>query len=126
MTGSFKARPKDLGCYFLRLLLIQVCIMLVLVPYSTFLGWNGLTLFGFWFIILPVLSIYLSSRFLGKKTGVLHAMAVLVFFYSFMVFMIYKHFQTDFFAVMMISMFWNLLIMTFVWLTEADDKVSTR
>ena len=85
--------------------IVPSCIFLVLVPYSVIAGWNGLTLFIFWFLLCPALTLYLNALLLRKSYRIWKALISMVAFYGFMVFMIYKHFATDFFAVMMISFF---------------------
>ena len=100
--------------------------VLVLAPYALLLGWNLLTAFLFWFIIVPGLSLFLNAEFFKTKINSWRAMVSMTIFYAFMVFMTYKHFETDFFAVMMLSFLWNLLIMVVVMLIEGDHKRSAK
>lgn len=109
-------------------LIIPLCVFLVLVPYSRFPGWNPITIFLFWFIILPGIILFLSPKFLKKNYRTWKAMVSMIIFYGFIVFMIYKHFETDFFMVIMISFLWNSGIMAMVnwWNTMIRTQWRTK
>ena len=112
---------------FLKItLVIPLCVFLVLALCSRFLELNVGTLFLFWFIIVPFLILFLSSRLIRHAYAIRNAMFALISFYSIMVFMIYKHFQTDYFLVMMISFLWNLGIMIIVMISDRDERNSTQ
>ena len=106
--------------YFKVAILIPLCVFVVLAPYSFLLGWNGITLIVFWFFVVPGVILYLSSRFF-KDSGVTgKAMVSLITFYSIMVFMTYKHFQSDYFAVMLFSFLFNSLVMGLVMIVKRE------
>jgi hypothetical protein len=108
--------------YSIVLVFIPLCLCAVLAPYSIFLGWNLITLFIFWFIIVPVMTIYLSSKFLKRYHRMWKSMLALISFYGFMIFMIYKHYESDYFMVMIASLVYNLLVMAVVIVVERADK----
>ena len=83
--------------------IVPLGIAIVLVPISKLLGWNLATLFLFWFVLIPVLSIYLPVLISSSKNRVLKSVIGLLLFYGIIVFMIYDHYKTDYFKIMMIS-----------------------
>ena len=94
----------------LTALIIVAGIAIVLVPYSLLIGWNVLTLILFWAIIVPAIAInapkllpHIQPTTFGKLLG-------LFLFYAGMVFMIYEHYQTDFFLVMMLGAVENVIM----------------
>jgi hypothetical protein len=115
LTGLFKV-----------LIITPFSAFVVLAPYSLLIGWNIIMLFLFWFIILPFVILYVSSRLLKSEYTLWKAMIAMVSFYAFMVFMTFKHFETDFFLIMILSLLWNSLIMMVVMLVEGDDKNHQR
>jgi len=110
--------------YFKVLALIPLCISIVLAAYSLLLGWNLITLIVFWFFIVPFLTLFLSSRLLKEDHVTAKTMVSLTAFYSLMVFMIYEHFQSDYFAVMMFSFLYNFLILGLVMFVQRHDRIS--
>jgi hypothetical protein len=82
--------------------------------------------FLLWFIIFPGIILYLSAKLLRDKNKMWKSIVSLTIFYSFMVFMIYKHYQSDFFALMMASFVWNFFIMILVMFIERQDKISAN
>ena len=106
-------------------LVVPVGLFLILIPYSLLLGWNVLTLLGFWFIITPILAIYLPERITNQKDHLFKSMVGLVLFYAIMVFMIYEHYDTDYFKVMMVSLMVNLIVVSVVtWPRKLEAKTS--
>jgi hypothetical protein len=97
---------------------VPLGIFLILAPYSLLLGWNLLTSLLFWFILVPVLALYLPMIFLKKGLRVTPSLTGLVLFYGFMIFMIYDHFDTDLFTVMMASAVFNLALITAIGLSR--------
>ena len=102
----------------LATLAMPLGIFLILVPYSLLLGWSLLTSVLFWFILVPTLTFYLPMIFLKKGLHVTSSLAGLVLFYGFMIFMIYEHFDTDLFTVMMASAVFNLALITAIGLSK--------
>lgn len=94
--------------------LVVLSLFGLLAPYSLLLGWNFITLLLFWFILVPIISI-VSSRFYNKinKNWIAGIIGCIVF-YSFMVFMIYSHYKSDFFKIMILSSLSSIFIIWFV------------
>jgi len=122
MLLKFKAHPVTR--YFIVIVIIPLCILAVLIPYSLLLKWNIFTLLLFWFIIVPFVVQFLTARLLRNKNTVANSMIALVSFYGFMVWMIYEHYQSDYFAIMISSFVWNLLIMLLVFVIDFVDRTS--
>ena len=100
-----KAMKKDISTS----IVIIVGLLLVFVPYSLWIGWNAISVLLFWFVLIPIISIYLPRVIFGRPT-LLGKLGGLVLFYALMVFMIYDHYQSDYFLVMMISVVINVLM----------------
>jgi len=111
-------------------LIIPLCVFLVLALCSLLVRFNVITVFLyyilFWFIILPGIILYLSSKLLRKEHSVWKAMVSMATFYGFMVFMTYKHYATDYFMLVMISFLWNSGVMIIVMLVGRDDNISGK
>lgn len=103
--------------------IVIVGLSVVFIPFSLLVGWNIFTLFLFWFMIIPALTLYLPTLFSKEKHHLFESLAGMMLFYGLMVFMIYEHYQTDYFQVMMYSCGFNLLIVTlFGWLRTRHSK----
>jgi hypothetical protein len=89
---------------------VLIGLAIVLIPFSIFIGWNLPTLLLFWFVVIPTLTIYLPTRVSKNSSHLLESVGGLTLFYGAMVFMIYEHYQTDYFLVMGISCFLNLAL----------------
>lgn len=97
-------------------LIVPLGISLVLVPLSMLIGWDLLTLVIFWFIITVGLAIYLPTIVSENENHMFESITGLLIFYAIMVFMIYDHYMTDYFKIMMISCFTNvILVLAFAW-----------
>jgi hypothetical protein len=107
--------------YVIVLVFIPVCVLAVLVPYSLLLGWNVWTLLLFWFIIHPVVTIYLSVKLLKGYYRMSQAILALLSFHAFVIFMIYDHYQSDYFLLMIVSMVYNTLVMLVVVFVDWHD-----
>ncbi len=107
--------------YSIVLVFIPLCVLAVLVPYSLLLRWNVWTLLLFWFIILPVLTIYLSVKLLRGYHRMSQALLSMTTFYAFIIFMIYDHYQSDYFLLMIVSMVYNTLVMLVVMFVDCHD-----
>ncbi|MEQ1587308.1 MAG: hypothetical protein ABL895_15570 [Cyclobacteriaceae bacterium] len=90
--------------------IVILTLFIVLVPFSFLMGWNLITLFLFWFILVPAVSIYLPAKILKSEDWLIQAFGGLVSFYVVMVFMISKHYQTDYFKIMIVSGGVNLVV----------------
>lgn len=103
MNPSTKERIKGI-------LIIPIGLALVLIPFSMFIGWNLITLLVFWFIVVPLLTIYLP-HFVSRNRRHTHESIIgLCLFYTLMVFMIYSHSKSDFFEIMMVSWAVNSIV----------------
>ena len=91
-------------------LVIPVALFVILVPYSLWIGWNLLSLFLFWFVLIPIAAFYLPSVVSSRDYTLSKSSAGLLLFYGVMVFMIYDHYQTDYFQVMMVSFAVNIML----------------
>jgi hypothetical protein len=99
---------KIRGNLIISIVIVTLSLFGILVPYSLFLGWNLITLFIFWFILVPIITI-LTARFYNKvnkriSSGLFGCIA----FYLIMIFLIYSHYKTDYFKVMIVSFFTSI------------------
>lgn len=92
----------------------------MLVPYSLLLGWSLITLVLFWFVITPALSLYLPVVISSNKNHLLETLSGLIIIYGFMIFMIYDHYKTDYFQVMVASFFTNIILVTAISLLKKN------
>ena len=94
-------------------IIIPSCVFLFVAGSGYFFGVsrNLLSTIVSWFVIIPLLTVFLSKIISGNKNLALKSLISLVAFYGVMVFMIYKHYQTDFFKVMIASLVFNSLVM---------------
>jgi hypothetical protein len=93
-------------------LILPIVLFAVLAPFSLLIGWNLLTALLFWFIIVPLIALHNSTFLKIKGNRTLQAVAGLIAFYAFMVFMIYEHYKTDLFMIMLVSLAINLAIVS--------------
>jgi len=91
-------------------LIVPIGLALILLPFSILIGWNLITLFLFWFVLTPGLTIYLPT-FVSKRMNHLYESLIgLIIFYAIMIFMIYDHYKTDYFQIMILSGVINLML----------------
>jgi hypothetical protein len=83
----------------------------ILVPFSMLIGWNLITLLLFWFVLIPVLTFYLPVVLSKSSNHLPESLAGLVLFYGIMVFMIFDHYKSDYFQVMVLSGVINLVLL---------------
>ncbi len=91
-------------------LVIPMALSVILVPYSLWIGWSLLSLFLFWFVLIPVATFYLPPVVSSRDHTLFKSLAGLLLFYGAMVFMIYDHDQTDYFQVMIVSFVVNIML----------------
>lgn len=96
------------------ILIVPVGLILVLIPFSMLIGWNLFTGILFWYVITPALTIYLPGIFMRHKNHLLESLVGLAIFYAFMVFMIYDHYKTDYFLIMMVSLVVNMMVVLMI------------
>ena len=109
MKTKYKTRRAT--DYLITGVFIPMCIVCLLALHGLLLKWHLATLLMFWFVVVPLVILFLSAKFFKERNTLWRSLMSLVIFYSFMVFMIYKHYQSDFFLIMMVSFVWNALIM---------------
>lgn len=95
---------------FLAALLTAVSLFVVLIPYSLFLGWNLGSGVLFWFVLVPIVA-NLSSGFFRFQDNLVAAISGELLFYAFMVFMTYKHYNSDLFILMLYSVLPTLFLL---------------
>ena len=93
-------------------LAVAIALSLVLVPYSLLVGWNVVTLLLFWFVIVPWIAVQLPGKVSKNGNHVIESLIGLIIFYAAILFMIYEHYQSDYFLVMMVSCGINLLVVS--------------
>jgi hypothetical protein len=92
------------------ILVLPIMLFTFFVPFSLFIGWNLFTLGLFWFVVIPIIAVNSSPILKIRGSRLLQAVGGLIIFYAVMVFMIYEHFHTDYFFVMMVSAGVNLIV----------------
>lgn len=105
-------------------LIIPLGLTAVLVPFSLLIGWNIFTLLLFWFVLIPCLSMYLPSLVSSNKNHLIETVLGLIIFYGIMVFMIYDHYQTDYFKAMIVSFVINLIVVS-IWSKSKNSNLQT-
>ena len=96
-------------------IIVPLCVFLFVAACGYFFGGsrNLLSTIVSWFVIIPLLNVFLSKTISGHKNLAFKSLMSLLVFYGIMVFMIYKHYQTDFFKIMIASLIFNSLVMLF-------------
>ena len=95
-------------------LIVPIALVVVLAPFSFFVGWNLLTAILFWFFIVPAIALYLPNKVSRNDRHLPETLSGLIIFYGFMVFMIYDHFKTDLFQIMIVSCVVNLVLVSLI------------
>ena len=96
------------------ILIVPIGLSGALVPFSTLIGWNLLTMILFWFLIIPSLTFLLPIIFSKSRNHLIESIFGLVIFYGAMIIMIYDHHQTDYFKVMIISLVINSILLSII------------
>ncbi|HTH57901.1 MAG TPA: hypothetical protein VL728_17760 [Cyclobacteriaceae bacterium] len=105
-------------------LAVVIGVTLVFTPYSLLIGWNLITFVLFWFIMVPLIAFFLPPKVSRNETHLIESVVGVLIFYALMVFMIYDHYESDFFFVMMISCVVNLIVMFLAsWTRRRADTV---
>ena len=95
-------------------LIVPSGLAVILVPYSLLIGWNSITLILFWLVLTPGLTIYLPTLVSASKNHLFESLLGLTLFYAIMVFMIYDHYKTDYFQLMIWSCAINLVMISLI------------
>jgi hypothetical protein len=101
-------------------MIVPVGLVIVFVPFSMLVGWNLVTLILFWFVLTPGLTIYLPTLVSSNYKHLFESVAGLIIFYGIMVFMIYDHYKTDYFQVMIVSCVLNVILVSAITWTRAS------
>ncbi len=88
---------------------IPCLAFLAIIPFGLFLGWTLVSMIVYWFGILPLISIFLPSKWVDFNY-MRSSLIGLCLYYLFMIFMIYEHYQTSMFLIMMVSWVSNILL----------------
>ena len=96
------------------MIIVVAGLAIILVPFSLLIGWNLLTSFLFWFVVTPMLAIYLPAIVSRNKSHFVESSMGLITFYGLMIFMIYDHYKTDLFKVMIASCLVNLILISVI------------
>ncbi|MCB0666230.1 MAG: hypothetical protein KDC80_10425, partial [Saprospiraceae bacterium] len=77
--------------------------------YSMLVGWNIVSMLFFWFLMVPAAASYLPFILENdRRNHYSQPLLGLLLFYSVMIIMIYDHYQSDYFKLMLISGLLNL------------------
>ena len=96
----------------ISILFVTLCLVAGLVPFSLLIGWDLVTGIMFWFFLVPLIS-WISAKFCMDRTRqIIVGIVGCTFFYLIMIFMIYSHYQTDMFKLIIFSSFTS---MTLIW-----------
>lgn len=99
---------KELINKGLKTLCVPVILFILLLPFSFLTGWNIATALFYWFFLIPFVAEYVPTIFSDNKNKLKESLIGLLIFYSFIIFMIYKHYDSDFFFLMMLSAVVNM------------------
>ncbi len=101
---------------------VPVGLAVVLVPFSLLIGWNLLSAVIFWLVLTPVLAEHLPTLISRNKNSLAESLTGLLIFYALMVFMIYDHYKTDLFLIMMVSCVVNLGLVTLIYKVKKEFR----
>lgn len=93
----------------LPILSVPIGLAIVLVPFSLLIGWSIFTIVLFWFVMTPALAEYLPTFVSKRKDTLYESLSGTLLSYAIMVFMIYTHYQTDMFLMIMASCGFNMI-----------------
>ena len=107
-----------------QVMTIPIGISISLVLFSFTLGWNLWTLLFFWFILVPGLTYSFPVLIFKEKVHPIQAIIGLLIFYALLIFMIYDHFQSDYFKIMILSLVTNMILVGFYnWVKHGDRSI---
>ena len=104
--------------------MVPIALSVVLIPFSILIGWNLATMILYWLLIVPTIAIYLPTKVSKNKSHLFESLIGLVIFYALMVWMIYDHFKTDYFQIMILSCVINIFFICVI--TWASRKIHAR
>jgi hypothetical protein len=108
-----KFQLENIGTLFKVAIVVPLCLFLFVAACGYLFGGsrNLLGTIASWFLIIPLLNVVVSKIISGSKNLAFKSLISLVVFYGIMVFGIYKHYQTDFFKIMIASLIFNSLVL---------------
>jgi hypothetical protein len=110
----------------IRFFILPVGLTLLLISYSLLIGWNLVAFSVFWFLLVPLVSI-LVHEVLNRKTQVIiETLSGLIIFYGLVILMIYKHYQSDYFRMMILSFLINMIVIAVVLVMKSFIVVKER
>ena len=109
-----KAVEKLRGSLLISVIIVTLSLIIILVPYSLFLGWNLFTSILFWFVLVPLISILTARFYSNTKKRLLAGIIGCLLFYLIIIFMIYSSYQSDQFKLMIVSSFSSILMIWFL------------
>ena len=98
----------------LAIISVPVVLFILLLPFSFITGWNSATAIIYWLFITPFVAEYVPTLFSKNKNQLRQSVIGMLFFYSIMIIMIFKSYQTDMFLIMMVSCVINLGSITLI------------
>ena len=109
-----EATKKLRGNLTISVIIVTLSLIIILVPYSLFIGWNLFTSILFWFIFVPLISILTARFYNNPEKRLLAGIIGSLFFYFIIIFMIYGSYQSDQFKLMIVSLFSSVLMIWFL------------
>lgn len=109
-------------------IIVPLCVFLFVAASGYFFGASRdlIRIIVSWFVVIPLLNAFLSNTISGRENFALKALVSLVGFYGIMVFMIYKHYQSDFFKIMIASLIFNSFILLVCIAVNQFDRKTTK
>lgn len=107
MTKEFRVKS-------LRSVLTAIGIAIAFIPFSLLIGWNIFTMVLFWLVLTPFLAIYIPKLKSRNTSHLKESLAGLTLFYAAIIFMIYEHYKSDYFQMMIVSYVINVIMIVAV------------
>ena len=116
------AMTKEVKTKLLGSFVTALGIAIVFVPFSMLIGWNLISVILFWLILTPILAIYLPRFVSRHHNHFVESLAGLTLFYLVVIFMIYEHYKSDFFQMMIVSYVINLILILAIRSTRRSGR----
>ena len=114
---------RKIRLYFLAGLLTTLILIICLVAFSLVIEWHLFSAIAFWGILVPMIAC-LSSKILNRGNPIVIALFGITIFYSFMFFMTYKHYASDYFTLMRYSLVSSiLLVVIYYYYNKLYDRI---
>ena len=116
MSKNFKNKLKGT-------LIVPLGLAIVFTLYSLVIENNLFTVVLFWIVITPGVTIYLPTLVSRNKNHFFESVCGMAIFYALVIFMIYDHYMTDYFQLMIWTLIVNLILVTFItWIKIPASK----